>query len=90
LPNFSSKKITSLTVDDSEHVRAAVAKVTTELAPLIGKGATTTYMVPSVLLLLRDVLILLDSVIGVDLLLLSICQQFSISPKMENGGYARQ
>jgi serine/threonine-protein phosphatase 2A regulatory subunit A len=73
------KKITSLTEDDSEHVRAALAKVATELAPLLGKDATITYLVPPVLLLLRDAasevrlnlissLSSLNSVIGVDLL----------------------
>jgi serine/threonine-protein phosphatase 2A regulatory subunit A len=73
------KKITSLTEDDSEHVRAALAKVATALAPLLGKDATITYLVPPVLLLLRDAasevrlnlissLSSLNSVIGVDLL----------------------
>ena len=73
------KRITSLTEDDSEHVRAALAMVATELAPVLGKDATITYLVPPVLLLLRDAasevrlnlmssLSSLNEVIGVDLL----------------------
>jgi serine/threonine-protein phosphatase 2A regulatory subunit A len=73
------KRITSLTEDDSEHVRAALAMVATELAPVLGKEATITYLVPPVLLLLRDAasevrlnlmssLSALNEVIGVDLL----------------------
>ena len=73
------KRITNLTEDDSEHVRAALAMVATELAPVLGKDATITYLVPPVLLLLRDAasevrlnlmssLSSLNEVIGVDLL----------------------
>ena len=73
------KRVTSLTDDDSEHVRAALAMVATELAPILGKDATITHLVPPILLLLRDAasevrlnlissLESLNSVIGVDLL----------------------
>eukprot|EP00536_Pseudo-nitzschia_multiseries_P001801 jgi/Psemu1/235063/estExt_Genewise1.C_230120 len=73
------KRVTSLTEDDSEHVRAALAMVATELAPVLGKDATITHLVPPILLLLRDAasevrlnlissLESLNKVIGVDLL----------------------
>lgn len=73
------KKVTSLTEDDSEHVRAALAMVATELAPVLGRDSTISYLVPPVLLLLRDAasevrlnlissLSALNEVIGVDLL----------------------
>jgi len=73
------KRVTSLTEDDSEHVRAALAMVATELAPVLGKDATIAHLVPPVLLLLRDAasevrlnlissLSSLNEVIGVDLL----------------------
>lgn len=73
------KRVTSLTEDDSEHVRAALALVATELAPILGKDATISHLVPPVLLLLRDAasevrlnlissLSALNEVIGVDLL----------------------
>lgn len=73
------KRVTSLTEDDSEHVRAALAMVATELAPILGKDATITHLVPPVLLLLRDAasevrlnlissLSALNEVVGVDLL----------------------
>lgn len=73
------KRVTSLTEDDSEHVRAALAMVATELAPILGRDATITHLVPPVLLLLRDAasevrlnlissLGALNEVIGVDLL----------------------
>ena len=73
------KRVTSLTEDDSEHVRAALAMVATELAPILGKDATITHLVPPILLLLRDAasevrlnlissLESLNEVIGVDLL----------------------
>ena len=73
------KKVTTLTEDDSEHVRAALAMVATELAPVLGRDATITYLVPPVLLLLRDAasevrlnlissLSSLNEVMGVDLL----------------------
>jgi serine/threonine-protein phosphatase 2A regulatory subunit A len=73
------KRVTSLTEDDSEHVRGALAMVATELAPILGKDATITHLVPPILLLLRDAasevrlnlissLESLNKVIGVDLL----------------------
>lgn len=73
------KRVTSLTEDDSEHVRAALAMVATELAPILGRDSTINYLVPPVLLLLRDAasevrlnlissLEALNEVIGVDLL----------------------
>jgi serine/threonine-protein phosphatase 2A regulatory subunit A len=73
------KRVTSLTEDDSEHVRAALAMVATDLAPILGKDATIIHLVPPVLLLLRDAasevrlnlissLGALNEVIGVDLL----------------------
>ena len=73
------KRVTSLTEDDSDHVRAALAMVATELAPILGKESTITNLVPPVLLLLRDAasevrlnlissLSALNEVIGVDLL----------------------
>jgi serine/threonine-protein phosphatase 2A regulatory subunit A len=73
------KRVTSLTEDDSEHVRAALAMVATQLAPILGKDATITHLVPPILLLLRDAtsevrlnlissLDSLNKVIGVDLL----------------------
>jgi len=73
------KRITTLTEDDSEHVRAALAMVATQLAPILGKDATISFLVPPVLLLLRDAasevrlnlissLAALNEVIGVDLL----------------------
>lgn len=73
------KRVTTLTEDESEHVRAALAMVATELAPVLGKDATISHLVPPVLLLLRDAasevrlnlissLSALNEVIGVDLL----------------------
>lgn len=73
------KRVTSLTEDDYQNVRAALAMVATELAPILGKDATITHLVPPVLLLLRDAasevrlnlissLGALNEVIGVDLL----------------------
>lgn len=73
------QRVTSLTEDESEHVRAALALVATELAPMLGRDSTITYLVPPVLLLLRDAasqvrlnliasLAKLNQVIGVDLL----------------------
>ena len=73
------KKVTSLTEDDSEHVRAALGMVATQLASHLGKDATIKDLVPPVLLLLRDTtsevrlnvissLGALNEVIGVDLL----------------------
>ena len=74
-----AQKVTTLTENDSEHVRAALAAVATQLAPALGMDATITYLVPPVLLLLRDAasqvrlnviasLHALNQVIGVDLL----------------------
>ena len=73
------KRVTLMTEDDSEHVRAALAMVATELAPILGRDATITHLVPPILLLLRDAasevrlnlissLESLNKVIGVDLL----------------------
>lgn len=73
------KRVTSLTEDDSEHVRAALAMVATALAPILGRDSTINHLVPPVLLLLRDAasevrlnlissLEALNEVIGVDLL----------------------
>lgn len=73
------KQITSLTEDDNENVRAGLAMVATGLAPILGKDATISDLVPPVLLLLRDSvsevrlnvissLGALNEVIGVDLL----------------------
>ena len=73
------KKVTILTEDDSENVRAALGMVATELSTYLGKEATITDLVPPVLLLLRDTtsevrlnvissLGALNEVIGVDLL----------------------
>jgi len=72
-------KVTTLTEDDSENVRAALAMVAAELAPILGKDATISDLVPPILLLLRDTtsevrlnvissLGTLNEVIGVDLL----------------------
>jgi serine/threonine-protein phosphatase 2A regulatory subunit A len=73
------KKVKILTEDDSENVRAALAMVATDLAPLLGKEATIEDLIPQVLLLLRDMtsevrlnvissLESLNQVIGIDLL----------------------
>jgi len=73
------KRVSTLIEDESEHVRAALAMVATELAPVLGKDATISHLVPPVLLLLRDAasevrlnlissLSALNEVIGVDLL----------------------
>ena len=73
------KRVTTLTEDDSENVRAALAMVATELAPVLGKEETISHLVPPVLLLLRDAtsevrlniissLAALNEVIGIDLL----------------------
>ncbi|EEC44256.1 predicted protein [Phaeodactylum tricornutum CCAP 1055/1] len=78
-PERLVKRVTSLTEDESEHVRAALAMVATELAPILGREGTITFLVPPVLLLLRDAasevrlnlissLSALNEVIGVDLL----------------------
>jgi len=72
-------RLVGLTEDDSVNVRAALAMVATELAPLLGKDASVTNLLPPMLLLLRDSssevrlniissLSLLNDVIGTDLL----------------------
>jgi serine/threonine-protein phosphatase 2A regulatory subunit A len=38
------QRVTPLTEDDSEHVRAALALVATELAPILGRDSTITYV----------------------------------------------
>ena len=43
------KRVTTLTEDDSENVRAALAVVATELAPVLGKEETIAHLVPPVL-----------------------------------------
>jgi len=73
------KRLVGLTEDDSVNVRAALAMVATELAPLLGKDASVLTLLPPMLLLLRDSssevrlniissLSLLNDVIGTDLL----------------------
>jgi serine/threonine-protein phosphatase 2A regulatory subunit A len=49
-----AQRVMALTEDDSENVRAALAMVATELAPLLGKDLTITHLLPPMLLLLRD------------------------------------
>ena len=77
------KRVNQLTEDDSENVRAALAMVATELAPLLGKDATIAHLLPPMLLLLRDStsdvrlniissLSLLNDVIGAELLTQSL------------------
>ncbi|KAK1735565.1 phosphatase 2A (PP2A) regulatory subunit-related protein [Skeletonema marinoi] len=72
-------RLVGLTEDDSVNVRAALAMVATELAPLLGKDASVSNLLPPMLLLLRDSssevrlniissLSLLNDVIGTDLL----------------------
>jgi HEAT repeat. len=48
------KRIQPLTEDDSNNVRAALAMVASDLAPLLGKESTINDLVPQILLLLRD------------------------------------
>lgn len=48
------KRIQPLTEDDSTNVRAALAMVASDLAPLLGKESTINDLVPQILLLLRD------------------------------------
>jgi serine/threonine-protein phosphatase 2A regulatory subunit A len=73
------QRVMTLTEDDSENVRAALAMVATELAPLLGKDITISHLLPPMLLLLRDStsevrlniissLTLLNDVIGEELL----------------------
>ena len=77
------KRVNQLTEDDSENVRAALAMVATDLAPLLGKDATIAHLLPPMLLLLRDStsevrlniissLSLLNDVIGAELLTQSL------------------
>ncbi|KAL9181057.1 hypothetical protein ACHAXT_009862 [Thalassiosira profunda] len=47
-------RVASLTEDDSENVRAALASVATDLAPILGRDATIAQLLPPMLLLLRD------------------------------------
>lgn len=72
-------RLVGLTEDDSVNVRAALAMVATELAPLLGRDASVSNLLPPMLLLLRDSssevrlniissLSLLNDVIGTDLL----------------------
>ena len=73
------QRVMALTEDDSENVRAALAMVATELAPLLGKDITISHLLPPMLLLLRDAtsevrlniissLTMLSDVIGEELL----------------------
>lgn len=73
------QRVMALTEDDSENVRAALAMVATELAPLLGKDITISHLLPPMLLLLRDStsevrlniissLTLLNDVVGEELL----------------------
>ena len=48
------KRVAALTDDETEHVRAALATVVTELAPILGKNRTIHHLLPPILLLLRD------------------------------------
>ncbi|KAL3782012.1 hypothetical protein ACHAW5_004531 [Stephanodiscus triporus] len=77
------KRVVQLTEDDSENVRAALAMVATDLAPVLGRDATITHLLPPMLLLLRDSnsevrlniissLSLLNEVIGAELLTQSL------------------
>jgi serine/threonine-protein phosphatase 2A regulatory subunit A len=46
--------VTELSMDSSQFVRAALASVVMELAPILGKQATITHLVPVFLTLLKD------------------------------------
>jgi len=48
------KRVVQLTEDDSENVRAALAMVVTDLAPILGRNDTITHLLPPMLILLRD------------------------------------
>ena len=48
------RRVASLTEDDSENVRTALAVVATDLAPALGKDATLAHLLPPMLLLLWD------------------------------------
>ena len=48
------RRVASLTEDDSENVRAALAVVATDLAPALGKDATLAHLLSPMLLLLWD------------------------------------
>jgi serine/threonine-protein phosphatase 2A regulatory subunit A len=77
------KRVLQLTEDDSENVRVALAVVATDMAPVLGKDATITMLLPPMLLLLRDStsevrlniissLSMLNEVIGAELLVESL------------------
>ena len=77
------QRVMQLTEDDSENVRAALAMVATDLAPILGKDMTIQHLLPPMLLLLRDStsevrlniissLSLLNDVIGAELLTQSL------------------
>jgi serine/threonine-protein phosphatase 2A regulatory subunit A len=77
------RRVVQLTEDDSENVRAALAMVATDLAPVLGRDATITHLLPPMLLLLRDStsevrlnivssLSMLNDVIGAELLAQSL------------------
>mmetsp|Transcript_26483 Transcript_26483/g.57092 ORF Transcript_26483/g.57092 Transcript_26483/m.57092 type:complete len:693 (+) Transcript_26483:113-2191(+) len=77
------KRVVSLTEDDSENVRAALAMVATDLAPMLGRDMTIAHLLPPMLLLLRDStsevrlniissLSMLNEVIGAELLTQSL------------------
>ena len=77
------KKVSILSEDENENVRAAIAMVATEMAPILGKDMTISQLVPSVLLLLQDQtsevrlnvissLSSLDQVMGIELLAQSL------------------
>ena len=76
-------RVSALTEDDSENVRAALAVVATDLAPALGRDATIAHLLPPMLLLLRDStsevrlnvvssLSLLNDVVGPELLAQSL------------------
>jgi serine/threonine-protein phosphatase 2A regulatory subunit A len=76
-------RVTQLTEDESENVRAAIAMVATDLAQVLGRDATLTHLLPPMLMLLRDStsevrlniissLSLLNDVIGAELLTQSL------------------
>lgn len=47
--------VKELATDSSQYVRASLASVVMELAPVIGKQATTEHLLPSFLSLLKDI-----------------------------------
>ncbi|KAL7546209.1 hypothetical protein ACHAWF_009549 [Thalassiosira exigua] len=77
------RQVMRLTEDESESVRAAVAMVATDLAPVLGRDASVSHLLPPMLLLLRDStsevrlnvissLSLLNDVVGPELLAQSL------------------